>query len=149
MHTTTVHKQFNTIVLRNCGEEVAVQGVDTDYDDAEGRVKDIEADLAEYLQQIRQQLGGSKELCYVTVNKDVNLMEIPQVGLTPGCSVYARLTCAHRSQTAVVAPAALQVVFGLDQSDHCPVRHDKVHACTLEPAHLLQMMAHCGMAWRA
>ena len=57
-----------------------VQGVDKEYDDAEGRVKDMEADLAEYLHQIRRQLGAGKELCYVTVNKDVNLLEIPQVG---------------------------------------------------------------------
>ena len=59
-----------------------VQGVDQEYDDAEGRVKDKEADLAEYLDQVREQLGAGKDLCYVTVNKDVNLLEIPQVNLT-------------------------------------------------------------------
>lgn len=59
--------------------ESILQGVDQEYDDAEGRVKDREADLAEYLGQIRKQLGGGKELCYVTVNKDVNLLEVPQV----------------------------------------------------------------------
>ena len=56
-----------------------MQGVDKEYDDAEGRVKDKEADLAEYLAQIRKQLGAGKNLGYVTVNKDVNLLEIPQV----------------------------------------------------------------------
>lgn len=56
-----------------------MQGVDAKYDDAVGRVKDVEADLAEYLQQIRRQLGAGKDLCYVTVNKDVNLLEIPEV----------------------------------------------------------------------
>ena len=50
-----------------------------EYDDAEGRVKDAEADLADYLQQIRRQLAAGKDLCYVTVNKDANLLEIPQV----------------------------------------------------------------------
>lgn len=60
-------------------QRAVLQGVDQTYDDAEGRVKDREADLAEYLGQIRKQLGGSKELCYVTVNKDVNLLEVPQV----------------------------------------------------------------------
>lgn len=59
----------------------AVQGVDKKYDEAEGRVKDAEADLAEYLQQIRRQLGAGKDLCYVTVNKDANLLEVPQVTL--------------------------------------------------------------------
>jgi len=58
-----------------------MQGVDKEYDDAEGRVKDKEADLAEYLDQVREQLGAGKDLCYVTVNKDVNLLEIPQVNL--------------------------------------------------------------------
>ena len=58
-----------------------MQGVDKEYDDAEGRVKDKEADLAEYLAHIRKQLGAGKDLCYVTVNKDVNLLEIPQVHL--------------------------------------------------------------------
>ena len=42
-------------------------------------MKDVEADMAEYLQQIRRQLGAGKDLCYVTVNKDVNLLEIPEV----------------------------------------------------------------------
>lgn len=55
--------------------------MDKEYDDAEGRVKDAEADLAEYLQQIRRQLGAGKDLCYITVNKDANLLEIPQVSL--------------------------------------------------------------------
>ena len=55
--------------------------MDREYDDAEGRVKDAEADLAEYLQQIRRQLGAGKDLCYITVNKDANLLEIPQVTL--------------------------------------------------------------------
>lgn len=53
--------------------------MDAKYDDAVGRVKDVEADLEEYLQQIRRQLGAGKDLCYVTVNKDVNLLEIPEV----------------------------------------------------------------------
>ena len=55
--------------------------MDKEYDEAEGRVKDAEADLAEYLQQIRRQLGAGKDLCYITVNKDANLLEIPQVAL--------------------------------------------------------------------
>jgi len=63
------------------GVRCTMQGVDKEYDDAEGRVKDKEADLAEYLDQIREQLGAGKDLCYVTVNKDVNLLEIPQVNL--------------------------------------------------------------------
>ncbi len=58
-----------------------MQGVDQEYDNAEGRVKDKEADLAEYLDQIRKQLGAGENLCYVTVNKDVNLLEVPQVNL--------------------------------------------------------------------
>ena len=66
--------------------------MDKEYDEAEGRLKDIEADLAEYLQQIRGQLGAGKELCYVTVNKDVNLLEIPQV--VP-CAAF---TAGHRAQ---------------------------------------------------
>ena len=56
-----------------------LQGVDKAHDDAEGRVKDREADLSDYLSQVRRQLGGGKDLCYVTVNKDANLLEIPQV----------------------------------------------------------------------
>ena len=55
--------------------------MDKEFDDAEGRVKDAEADLAEYLQQIRRQLGAGKDLCYITVNKDANLLEIPQVSV--------------------------------------------------------------------
>ncbi len=53
--------------------------MDAKYDDAVGRLKDVEADLAAYLQQIRGQLGAGKDLSYVTVNKDVNLLEIPEV----------------------------------------------------------------------
>ncbi|DBA75103.1 TPA: hypothetical protein ACH3X1_010428 [Trebouxia sp. C0004] len=60
------------------GRAIPRPGVDKEYDDAEGRVKDKEAGLAEYLDQIREQLGGGKDLCFVTVNKDVNLLEIPQ-----------------------------------------------------------------------
>ncbi|KAL0028206.1 hypothetical protein WJX79_001719 [Trebouxia sp. C0005] len=60
------------------GRAIPRPGVDKEYDDAEGRVKDKEADLAEYLDQIREQLGAGRDLCYVTVNKDVNLLEIPQ-----------------------------------------------------------------------
>ena len=63
------------------GVRCVMQGVDKEYDDADGRVKDKEADLAEYLDQVREQLGAGKDLCYVTVNKDVNLLEIPQVHL--------------------------------------------------------------------
>ena len=100
--------------------------MDKEYDDAEGRVKDAEADLAEYLQQIRRQLGAGKDLCYVTVNKDANLLEIPQVTLqqqqdhlllslasawheqhtVPGCSIHA------------LPPAAL-----LQERQHSDIRH--------------------------
>ena len=58
---------------------VALQGVDKDFDDAEEAVKGREAALAEYLQQIRDELSAGQDLCYVTINKDVNLLEIPQV----------------------------------------------------------------------
>ncbi len=68
-----------------------MQGVDKEYDDAEGRVKDKEADLAEYLAQIREQLGAGKDLCYVTVNKDVNLLEIPQVHLIASAAALLTL----------------------------------------------------------
>lgn len=58
-----------------------LQGVDKEYDDAEGRVKDREADLADHLKQVRRQLGAGKDVCFVTVNKDANLLEMPQVML--------------------------------------------------------------------
>lgn len=54
------------------------QGVDKCYDDSEAEVVAREADLLQYLEQIRRQLRAGKELCYVTVNKDANLLEIPQ-----------------------------------------------------------------------
>lgn len=73
-----------------------MQGMDAGYDDAVGRVKDVEADLADYLRQIRHQLGAGKDLCYVTVNKDVNLLEIPEVtccrGLFPNWLFHAAST---------------------------------------------------------
>ena len=53
--------------------------MDRGYDEADAAVVTCEADLAKYLEQIRQQLRAGKDLCYVTVNKDANLLEIPQV----------------------------------------------------------------------
>ena len=54
--------------------------MDRGYDETDAAVAACEADLAKYLEQIRQQLRAGKDLCYVTVNKDANLLEIPQVG---------------------------------------------------------------------
>lgn len=59
--------------------QTCVQGVDQGYDEAEAAVTACEAELAKYLKQIRQQLRAGQDLCYVTVNKDANLLEIPQV----------------------------------------------------------------------
>lgn len=56
--------------------------MDAGYDEAEAEVALREADLARYLKRIREQLRAGPDLCYVTVNKDANLLEIPQVGNT-------------------------------------------------------------------
>lgn len=102
--------------------------MDKEFDDAEGRVKDAEADLAEYLQQIRRQLGAGKDLCYITVNKDANLLEVPQVTLhqqqehlmpsTAGFCHQEHIVPGHFSCTIhVLCRAAL-----LQEHQHCDIR---------------------------
>ena len=54
--------------------------MDRGYDEADAAVAACEADLAKYLEQNRQQVRAGKDLCYVTINKDASLLEIPQVG---------------------------------------------------------------------
>lgn len=105
-------------------ECVTLQGVDKDFDEAEEAVKGREADLAEYLRQIRAEFGAGQELSYVTVNKDANLLEIPQV--TPAKLTVVTAYDADAFTDALPNAAAfsewlIQVHFLLDVSAmlHC------------------------------
>ncbi len=55
-----------------------LQGVDADYDAAEAAVEAKEGDLNDHLKEVRRAIGGGREVCYVSVNKDSHLIEVPQ-----------------------------------------------------------------------
>ena len=54
-----------------------MQGVDADYDAAEAAVNAREDDLKEHLKDVRRSLGGGREVCFVSVNKESHLIEVP------------------------------------------------------------------------
>ncbi len=72
-----------------------MQGVDTDYDSAEAAVNAREDDLKDHLKDVRRSLGGGREVCFVSVNKESHLIEVP----------HARLIPLWRSPTAAAALA--------------------------------------------
>ncbi len=52
------------------------QGVDADFDAAEVAVEEAEADLQAHLRDVRKQIGGGREICFVAVNKESHLIEV-------------------------------------------------------------------------
>lgn len=56
-----------------------MQGVDADFDKAESALGLVDAELVEHLQDVKTQLKGNKNICYVSLNKDSHVFEIPEV----------------------------------------------------------------------
>ncbi|KAK9930745.1 hypothetical protein M0R45_027772 [Rubus argutus] len=68
---------FDWAEANNSGRIIPHEGVDTEYDSACGKVKEIESHLTKYLQEQRKLLGD-KSITYVTVGKDAYLLEVPE-----------------------------------------------------------------------
>lgn len=54
------------------------QGVDEAFDEATEACAQARAALEQYIKTLRKSLGGSKDIAYVSVNKDSHLVEVPE-----------------------------------------------------------------------
>ena len=61
------------------GRVVPAAGVDEAYDAAEAAVAEADAALSDYLQEVRAELGGGKEVRYASLNKESHVIEVPEV----------------------------------------------------------------------
>ncbi|KAK6260322.1 hypothetical protein SCA6_014796 [Theobroma cacao] len=68
---------FDWVDANNSGRIIPHEGVDMEYDSACERVKEIESSLTKHLKEQRKLLGDSS-ITYVTVGKDVYLLEVPE-----------------------------------------------------------------------
>ncbi len=55
------------------------QGVNAEYDAAEEHLAAADAKLTVYLKELRCLLGAGKEVCYVALNKETHVIEVPEV----------------------------------------------------------------------
>lgn len=53
-----------------------LQGVDPEFDAADAEVEAASEALEEHLISVRKALGGGREVCFVSVNKDSHLIEV-------------------------------------------------------------------------
>ncbi|XVF32881.1 hypothetical protein REPUB_Repub17cG0121200 [Reevesia pubescens] len=68
---------FDWVDANNSGRIIPHEGVDLEYDSACERVKEIESSLTKHLKEQRKLLGDSS-ITYVTVGKEVYLLEVPE-----------------------------------------------------------------------
>ncbi|EPS69161.1 hypothetical protein M569_05605, partial [Genlisea aurea] len=68
---------FDWDEANNLGRVIPREGVDVEYDASCQRLKDINSDLAKHLKEQRKILGDSS-ISYVTIGKDVYLLEVPE-----------------------------------------------------------------------
>ncbi|XP_022757900.1 DNA mismatch repair protein MSH6 isoform X2 [Durio zibethinus] len=68
---------FDWVDANNSGRIIPHEGVDLEYDSACEKVKEIESSLTKHLKEQRKLLGDSS-ITYVTVGKEVYLLEVPE-----------------------------------------------------------------------
>ncbi|KAF7804917.1 DNA mismatch repair protein MSH6 [Senna tora] len=68
---------FDWVEANNSGRIIPHEGVDSEYDSACKMVEEIESSLLQYLKEQRKLLGD-KSINYVTVGKEVYLLEVPE-----------------------------------------------------------------------
>ncbi|PRQ21660.1 putative DNA mismatch repair protein MutS [Rosa chinensis] len=68
---------FDWVEANSSGRIIPHEGVDTEYDAACGKVKEIESHLTKYLNEQRELLGD-KSITYVTIGKEAYLLEVPE-----------------------------------------------------------------------
>ncbi|XVF72730.1 hypothetical protein PTKIN_Ptkin12aG0143800 [Pterospermum kingtungense] len=68
---------FDWVDANNSGRIIPHEGVDLEYDSACERVKEIESSLTKHLKEQRKLLGDSS-ISYVSVGKEVYLLEVPE-----------------------------------------------------------------------
>lgn len=68
---------FDWVEANNSGRIIPHGGVDMDYDSACNKVKEIEASLTKHLKEQRKLLGDTS-ITYVTIGKDLYLLEVPE-----------------------------------------------------------------------
>ncbi|KAH9730731.1 DNA mismatch repair protein MSH6 [Citrus sinensis] len=68
---------FDWVEANNSGRIIPHGGVDMDYDSACKKVKEIEASLTKHLKEQRKLLGDTS-ITYVTIGKDLYLLEVPE-----------------------------------------------------------------------
>lgn len=80
-----------------------LQGVDPEFDAADAEVEEASEALQEHLVTVRKALGGGREVCFVSVNKDSHLIEVrPSLTLQFTVEVPCLLTtCASPSRSFV------------------------------------------------
>ena len=75
-----------------------MQGVSAEFDEAEGILDGIDAELQSHLEQVKSQLKSNRSICYVSLNKDSHVLEIPEVKMhnTTNCHMLSITTsCPH------------------------------------------------------
>ena len=55
------------------------QGVSTEFDEAEGTLESVDEDLQTHLDDVKSRLKSNRSICYVSLNKDSHVLEIPEV----------------------------------------------------------------------
>lgn len=68
---------FDWVEANNSGRIIPHGGIDMDYDSACNKVKEIEASLTKHLKEQRKLLGDTS-ITYVTIGKDLYLLEVPE-----------------------------------------------------------------------
>ncbi|KAA3458880.1 DNA mismatch repair protein MSH6 isoform X2 [Gossypium australe] len=68
---------FDWVDANNSGRIIPHKGVDLEYDSACERVKEIESSLTKHLKE-QQRLLGDSSITYVTIGKDLYLLEVPE-----------------------------------------------------------------------
>lgn len=56
-----------------------MQGVSAEFDEAEATLESVDGELQSHLEQVKSQLKSNRSICYVSLNKDSHVLEIPEV----------------------------------------------------------------------
>lgn len=72
---------------------VALQGVSAEFDEAEDALESNDQALQSHLEQVKAQLKSNRGICYVSLNKDSHVLEIPEVPTKPISSLI-NLVCS-------------------------------------------------------
>ncbi len=73
-----------------------MQGVSKEFDEAESTLEGIDDELQSHLDHVKAQLKSNRSICYVSLNKDSHVLEIPEVS-----------SCSKTCTSAVNSPTHL------------------------------------------